>query len=114
MANKITNAKALQYVLENCTMPDEVYNKLTTMLSAVENRTTNRKPSAAQTANAELRNKIYEAMEANTEYSVSNVKTLIPECADMNPQRIAPLLSGLVKEGRAVKAEGRKPTYRKI
>ena len=50
-SDKMTNAKALQFVLTNVEgLPSDVAEKLEKMLEQVEKKSTNRKPTAAQEA----------------------------------------------------------------
>ena len=54
-SDKMTNAKALQFVLTNVEgLPSDVMEKLEKMLEQVEKKSTNRKPTAAQEARAGL------------------------------------------------------------
>jgi hypothetical protein len=54
---KMTNVKAMDYVLENCgaDLPEEVFDKLTAIKASFIKKAENRKPTATQKANEELK-----------------------------------------------------------
>lgn len=112
--DKLTNTKALDYVLENCDIPNDVREKLENIKGSYARKRTNTKPTATQEANALLVETIYEAMEDNVEYTVSEIISKVDELHGMSTQKVAPLMKTLVATGRAEKTEGRKTTYRKL
>ena len=70
-SEKMTNRKALDYVLENCDLPSDVSEKLSAMLVALD------KPTANQIANEELKVKICESMESGVRYQVKELAKLV-------------------------------------
>lgn len=67
MTNKMTNKKALTYVLENMAeIPADVKERLEGMVAALENKaaSTKRKPTAKQTENEGFKSLILEFMRA--------------------------------------------------
>ena len=106
MTNKMTNRKALEYVLTNCDIPADVREKLVNMTASLEKKssTTNRKPTAKQTENANLRNIIYDyLLNSGVKASCTEIGKSIPELEGMNNQRISALLRPLVTEGVVLK-----------
>lgn len=108
MTNKMTNRKALAFVLENMTeMPVDVREKLEKMAEALDNKTSSatRKPTAKQVENEGFRELIVEFLGTcpNRVFTCTEIGKEIPELAEMNNQRISALLSPLVKAGTVVK-----------
>lgn len=113
--DKLTNTKALDYVLEHCELPDDVREKVENIkTSYAKKRSDSGKPTPTQEANNALADRIYEAMEENVEYTASDIIANVEEAHGLNTQKVAPVMKILVATGRAVKTEGRKTTYRKI
>ena len=65
-----------------------------------KNATRSNKPTKTQVANASLADEIYNAMENAKSYTVADVKALVPELEDANPQKVTALLTKLRKEIR--------------
>lgn len=61
-------------------------------LLAKKNERKSTKPTAKQTANAELIERIYEAMEGGKSYTVSEVQALVPELAEASGQKVSALI----------------------
>ena len=62
-------------------------------LLAKKNERRSDKPNKKQIENAELIEKIYEAMEPNKGYRVMEIQTLIPELADAKIQKVSALVT---------------------
>lgn len=77
-SEKMTNRKALDYVLENCDLPSNVSEKLSAMLVALDKKSGGtRKPTANQIANEELKVRIWDSMESGTRYQVKELAKLV-------------------------------------
>lgn len=105
MTEKMTNKKALTYVMENFTeMPEEVRVKLSNMLKSLENKTSKpageRKPTARQLENENLKTVIVEFLNQHSEYPYSCTALInaIPELNGLNTQRVSPILISLKNE----------------
>lgn len=61
-------------------------------LLAKKNERKSTKPTAKQAANAELIERIYEAMEGGKSYTVSEVQALVPELAEASGQKVSALI----------------------
>lgn len=61
-------------------------------LLAKKNERKSTKPTAKQVANAELIQKIYEAMEFGKTYKTSEIQALVPELAECNIQKVSALV----------------------
>ena len=115
MANKMTNVKALAYVLENCELPAEIAEKVESMKASYEKRAGRKAngPTKAQIANAALAEKIVTTMSVGEVYNTAEIAALIPELEGATPQKISPLMRKLAESGQVVaeKVKG-KQTYR--
>jgi hypothetical protein len=97
MANKMTNVKALTYVLENCELPAEIAEKVESMKASFEKRAGRKAngPTKAQIANAALAEKIVTTMSVGEVYNTAEIAALIPELEGATPQKISPLMRKL-------------------
>lgn len=104
---KMTNVKALQYVLENCKLTEEVADKIAKIKASYEKKSTTgeKKPTANQVANEALKEAIVEAMEDGKAYRVGDMLKEIPVCADLSSQRVSALLNQLKDVGKVVRSE---------
>ena len=107
--DKMTNAKALTFVLENVEgLPSEVCEKLEAMRTSIEKKSVNRKPSAVQIANMELIETILNAMKLNSVYQCKDITKL---CDISSTQRTSALMRKLVEDGRVTKFSEKGVTY---
>lgn len=72
-------------------------------LLAKKNASRSNKPTKAQVANADLADKIYENMQEGTSYRIADIKVLVPELAEANPQKVTALMTKLRKEIRVAR-----------
>ena len=107
---KMSYANAIEAVLNGQEITDEVRERLEALKVSLEKRGSRTK---AQKANAELAEHIYSAMDVEVVYSTADICDLLPELEGATPQKISPLMKGLVASGRVVaeKVKG-KATYR--
>ena len=74
---KMTNRKALTYVMENFALPTDVEEKLSAMLTALDKKSSGtRKPTANQIANEGLKEAILKVMKPNHLYRVKELAKL--------------------------------------
>lgn len=104
MTNKMTNKKALTYVLKNVKdLPADVKEKLEGMIAALDNKaaSTKRKPTAKQTENEGFKAQILEFMRANPNhlYTCTEIGKAVPALNGLNNQRISALMRGLLDAG---------------
>lgn len=115
---RMTNRKAINFVLENCEVPAEVEAKFRSMLSALDRKSsTERKPTAKQVENAGLRTLIVDFIKANAEgtenggFTVTELIKSIDEIAECSNQKISALLSLAVKGNELVRKSVKRHTY---
>ena len=100
MANKMTNKGALQFVLDTYDVPEDVAEKLTSMLTQLEKKSgAERKPTARQVENAKIKDKILSQMEPNVLYTVGEMLKKFDTSEDMTSQRLTALLSQMTEDG---------------
>ena len=113
---KMTNKKALNYVLEHCEIPADVAEKLEGMVLQLEKRATaERKPSARQVENETLKQSILDAMETDRLYSVGEIVkefTFFP--SDITPQRVSALMTQLVTDKKVIREVDKRKVYFKV
>lgn len=107
---KMTNAKALDYVLKNCSVPDDVKEKLENMKASLAKKASNttRKPTERQKENVKLQSAVLAYLRANpdTAFTCTELMKGVPELAatpDIGNQRVAALLRALKENGYVVK-----------
>jgi hypothetical protein len=107
--DKMTNAKALAFILENVEgLPSEITEKLEAMKASIEKKSANRKPTAVQVANIGLMEEIYEAMKPNTLYQCKDITKL---CDISSTQRTSALMRKMVDSGKVEKVVDKSTTY---
>ena len=110
---KMSYVAAIDVVLAGGEMTDEVKERLEALRASLEKRNASKsgKPTKAQETNAALAEKVYEAMEDGKSYSNADIKALVPELADANPQKLSPLMKLLGERILTEKVKG-KVSYR--
>ena len=111
--------KKMSYVVAvenaiNGELTPEVVDRLHDLKASLEKRNARKstEPTKAQKANAELVEKIFEAMEPNMVYMTADIGGLVPELEGASSQKISALMKKLVIADRvtAAKVKG-KATY---
>ena len=70
-----------------------------------------KKPTAQQTANEAIKSAIVEAMEANRLYTVTEIQKSVAECAELSNQRVSALLRQLKDDGVVVRTEDKRKAF---
>ena len=79
---KMTNKKALGYVIDNYDLPDEVREKFEAMIAALDKKSSGeRKPTAKQVANEGVRAALVEFINENSEGNGFTCSDLTKVCA---------------------------------
>lgn len=116
MANeKMTNRKALSYVLENCEIPAEVSEKLTAMIAALDKKNTaERKPTAKQTENEGVRSALVEFITENFEgdgFTCGDLIKVCPAVEGKSNQYVSAILRQAVIAKELSKGTVKRRTY---
>lgn len=106
--DKMTNVKALGFVLDNCDLPDEVAEKVKAMKASFEKRNASKagKPSKKATENAAIGERVIAAMVAGENYDTKGIKALI-DADDLTPQKITAVMKALGDRVVAEKVKGK-------
>ena len=102
---KMTNVKALAYVLGNCELPEDVREKVENIHGSYVKKSAasgERKPTERQNENAAIQAAVVEWFATTTEkYSATDVLKACPACADIpTTQRLTPILKKAVEAGQ--------------
>ena len=115
MTNKMTNRKALEYVLSNCSVPADVEEKLTAMVAALDRKNSaERKPTAKQTANEGVRAALVEFINENADGDGFTCADLLKECPAVegkSNQYVSAILRQAVLAGEISKGSVKRRTY---
>lgn len=112
---KMTNRKALTYAIENCDLPADVREKFEAMIAALDKKSTaERKPTAKQTANADVRASIVEFINENSEgdgFTCSDLLKVCPAVEGKSNQYVSAILRQAVQAGEVSKGTVKRRTY---
>ena len=117
---KMTNKTALETaisILSADNAHDEVVAKLQKMLESLEKKSSKAsgEPTKAQKANLALAEQMLEWMEEDTPYTISELSKNCPAVLGATPQKIRPLLTGLISAKAVVRTEEKgKPIFTKV
>lgn len=95
---KLTNVKALNYVIDNYELPEEIFNKLVKIREAQEKKSTGK----VNTELLERMELVITGVESEGS-TATEIQARVPELAGMPNQKISAALNKLVKEGRIFK-----------
>lgn len=100
MENKMTQSKAVEYVLNNDTikalLPEDVKERLASIVTALaKKKNTPKKPTKTQTENATLLNAIIGRMEEGKKYTITEMINVFPECAGLFPSKISAVIKSV-------------------
>ena len=102
---KITNVKALAYVLENVELPKEYAEKIEKMKTQFEKKNSaEKKPTATQIANEGIKSVILETI-GDGSFTITELQKLNSELAELSNQKISALLKQMVENGSVVREE---------
>lgn len=108
---KMTNRKALEYVLENCETPKEVSEKLIAMISALDKKNSaTRKPTAAQLENEKFKELILSVV-SEKGMTVTDILKAVPEFDGFSNQKVSALVRQLVQSEKLAKQEIKGRSY---
>jgi hypothetical protein len=113
---KITNVKALAYVLAHADLPEDVKAKVENMKAQFEKKNSaEKKPTANQVANDGIKSAIFEGMESGRLYSITEMIKEIPACADLTNQKVSALVKQMISDNLLERVEEKRKAYfRKI
>lgn len=93
---KMTKIDMYEQILTHLTDADEIaFIKHEIELTAKKNASRSNKPTKAQIANATIADAVYNAMIDGQMYRVADIKGLVPDLAEANPQKVTAILTKL-------------------
>lgn len=111
---KMTQKNAIAYVLEHCSIPKEVEEKLVSMKAQLEkksNKSGERKPTKTQIANEGFKEIILANMEHGRLYTVTEITKEMPFGEELSSQRVSALVRQLKDSGAIVRTEEKRKAY---
>ena len=109
---KMTNVKALEYVMANCELPTDVAEKLGKMKEQfVKKNSAERKPTATQVENADFKSAILDGMVEGKAYTIGELMKSIPAIADLTNQRVSAIVRQLKEDGLVTREEVKRKAY---
>lgn len=117
MTEKMTQKNAIAYVLEHCSVPKDVEEKLVSMKAQLEKKskaTGERKPTKTQVANEGFKATILANMEPERLYTVTELTKEIPFGEELSSQRVSALVRQLKEHGDVVRIEDKRKAYFKL
>ena len=113
---KMTNVKALEYVLTNCAdLPSEVSEKLTSMKASFEKKASaERKPTPTQQENMGHKQEILNLLADGNQYTITDIMKGVPALSDLSNQRVSAIVRQLTLSGEVVRVEDKRKAYFKL
>ena len=112
---KMTNVKALAYVLANVELPAEVKAKVENMKAQFEKKNSaEKKPTANQVANQAIVEGILAEMEEGVLQTITDMIKKLPSCADLTNQKVSALIKPLIGISIERVEEKRKAYFKRI
>lgn len=110
---KMTNITALEYVVDNFNgMPYEVSEKIKAILASYKKKSENRKPTATQEANEEVKERLIATLKRVYEpMTVTDIMKLDEELSQLSNQKVSALLRQLIDAGLVKKVVDKKKSY---
>ena len=111
---KMTQKNAIAYVLEHCDVPKDVEEKLMSMKTQLEKKSSKsgeRKPTKTQVANEGFKATILENMEHGRLYTITELTKEIPFGEELSSQRVSALVRQLKDSGKVVRTEEKRKAY---
>ena len=73
-----------------------------------------KKPTAQQTANEGIKQAILDNMVVGKMYTITEIIKVVPECADLTNQRVSALMRQLKEDGKVTRIEDKRKAYFEI
>ena len=110
---KMTNKKALNYVMDNFDLPTDVAEKIANMIDSLDKKSANRKPTKTQAENEEFKATILEVLTTDG-MTASEVIKSHADFDGMSNQKMSALLKQLIESGKVTKTKDKKSTLFKL
>ena len=108
---KITNVKALEFVLANANLPKEYAEKIEKMKAQFEKKNSaEKKPTATQVANEGIKSVILETL-GEKSMTITEMQKANSELAELSNQKISALIKQMTDNGSVVREEIKRKAY---
>lgn len=108
---KMTNVKALNFVLSNCDLTAEVREKIEKMKVQFEKKNSaEKKPTATQIANEGIKTVILDTL-GNGSLTITELQKLNAELGELSNQKISALLKQMIADGLVVREEIKRKAF---
>ena len=113
---KMTNVKALEFVLTNCAaLPSEVTEKLTAMKTSFEKKSSaERKHTPIQQENMGHKQEILNLLADGAQYTITDIMKGVPALSELSNQRVSAIVRQLTLSGEGVRVEDKRKAYFKL
>lgn len=109
---KMTNVKAINYVLGNCEVPADVKEKLEKMREQfVKKNSAERKPTANQVENQGYKADILAYLGTVEHATITDLMKAVPSLAELSNQRVSAIVRQLKDSGEVVREEIKRKAY---
>ena len=110
---KMTNVKALNYVLANCEIPTDVREKLERMVetNSRKNNTSGRKATKTQIENEALITEVLAMMETGKAYTITELVKAFASEKVQTSQKMQALVKKMIADGKATRSEEKGKAY---
>lgn len=109
---KITNAKALEFVLNEVELPEEIREKIQNIYNSTVKKSTNRKPSKAQEQNIVFAEMVKEVLADGKARTISEILKERDEFADLSNQKMTAVVRMMIANGEVTKVvDSKKSTF---
>ena len=112
---KMTNVKALSYILTSCDLPEDVKAKVEAMKASYEKKASaDRKPTPTQVENANHKASILAVLADGNQYTISDLMKAVPELADLSNQRVSAIVRQMALTAEVQRIEDKRKAYFKM
>ena len=113
---KMTNVKALSYILTNCAdLPEDVKAKVEAMKASFEKKASaERKPTPTQQENMGHKQEILNLLADGNQYTITDIMKGVPSLSDLSNQRVSAIVRQLTLSGEVVRVEDKRKAYFKL
>ena len=112
---KMTYAEAINEVLKSADITSEVREKLEALVNSLAKKSADRKPTAKQKENIDLKDKILEVLEIlDEQVTITELCKSDDTFAEMSNQKMSALCNQLVKEEKLEKVVDKGRSYFKV
>ena len=110
---KMTNSKALAFVIANCEIPADVKEKLVNIKASIDKKNgAERKPTATQTENVGYKKAIVDYLgTCDSAQTIGDIIKGCAEVADLTNQRVSAIVRQLKDDGIVVREEIKRKAY---